>query len=126
MLFNYDMFIIAYSYLLAVIISSMFEINNVDVKGWWPIIIIIETIYAIVGGFIFALFSQLLPKDHQSYTHKFALALFFGYLLISGVPVIFDLNYTYRLNLFLLLVIAFSAFHLVACLISFWNKKYKY
>lgn len=75
-LFNWDAFILSFSFLLGCLISLLFAYDNSDVKGWWVLIIYFYTLY----GFIFSVaFSTiaLLIKNHKIYTMIFSLLIIF-------------------------------------------------
>ena len=62
--FNRDLFILSFSFLLACLISLLFAYNNSDAKGWWPFIIYFITLYGLFYSFIFSIIA-LLIKNHK-------------------------------------------------------------
>jgi hypothetical protein len=93
----------------------VFQVNNVDAKGWWPLIIILGGIYAIIGGLFFSLIAMLLNKNHSSYTNSFAIIFFLGYLALSILPNFYLVHFSQD-NLFLFFVTLLFSFHLLVCL----------
>ena len=78
-LFNRDLFILSFSFLLACLISLLFAYNNSDAKGWWPLIIYFVTLYGLLYSFAFSIIA-LLIKNHKIYIIAFSFLII---LLIS-------------------------------------------
>lgn len=114
--FRRDMFLISYSFLLAFITALIFQVNNVDAKGWWPLIIILSGVYAIIGGLLFSLLALLLDKNHSLYTNIFATTFFLGYVVVSLLPIYFNLTYFSQNHLFIFFIIILFTVHLLICL----------
>lgn len=123
--FNRDMFIIAYSCLLAFVASLIFQSNNVDARGWWPLVIVIGAMYGILIGLIYAAFATLLRKEHDSYTNKFGIALFLGYFVISLLPLYFNFASFSQTHLFISFIILLLGFHLLICLGAQLTRKHR-
>ncbi|KTD15497.1 hypothetical protein Lgra_0163 [Legionella gratiana] len=114
--FKRDMFLISYSCLIAFITALIFQVNNVDAKGWWPLIIILSGVYAIIGGLLFSLLALLLDKNHSFYTSIFATTFFLGYVVLSLLPTYFNLTYFSQNQLFIYFIIILFTVHLLICL----------
>ncbi|WP_258957694.1 hypothetical protein [Legionella sainthelensi] len=114
--FKRDMFLISYSCLISFITALIFQVNNVDAKGWWPLIIILSGVYAIIGGLLFSLLALLLDKNHSLYTNIFATTFFLGYVVISLLPIYFNLTYFSQNHLFIFFIIILFTVHLLICL----------
>ena len=70
-LFNRDLFILSFSFLLACLISLLFTYDNSDAKGWWVLIIYFITLYGLFFSLIFSVIA-LLIKNHKIYTMIFS------------------------------------------------------
>ncbi|WP_174714453.1 hypothetical protein [Legionella sainthelensi] len=114
--FKRDLFIISYSCLISFITALIFQVNNVDAKGWWPLIIILSGVYAIIGGLLFSLLALLLDKNHWLYTNIFATTFFLGYVVLSLLPIYFKLTYFSQNHLFIFFIIILFTVHLLICL----------
>lgn len=112
--FLVDFFLIHYSFIFAFITSLVFQWDNVDAKGWWPIGIIIFEVYALFLGSLFAFISLLLKEEHRQYTYIFGLANFLGYLIISLLP--WRFHYLYGFDIWMLYTIGLFIFYLVFCI----------
>lgn len=75
-LFNRDLLLLSFSFLLGCLISLCFAYNNSDAKGWWFFIIYFMTLYGLIFSFVFSIFA-LLIKNHKIYT------LIFSFLIIG-------------------------------------------
>ncbi|MDP3705725.1 MAG: hypothetical protein Q8R24_07420 [Legionellaceae bacterium] len=84
-LFNRDLLILSFSFLLACLVSLMFSLNNSDVKGWWPLIICFTTLYSLAFSFIFSIIA-LLIKNHRTYTMIFSFLIMVLMSLGSFLP----------------------------------------
>lgn len=73
-LFNRDMFILSFSFLLGFLISLLFAYDNSDVKGWWVLIIYFISLYGLIFSLIFSAIA-LLIKNHKAYTLVFSLLI---------------------------------------------------
>lgn len=70
-LFNRDLFILSFSFLLGCLVSLLFAYNNSDAKGWWSLIIYFITLYGLVFSVLFSTI-VLLIKNHKTYTMIFS------------------------------------------------------
>ena len=66
-LFNRDLLILSFSFLLGCQISLCFAYNNSDAKGWWVFIIYFMTVYGLIFSSVFSIFAMLI-KNHKFYT----------------------------------------------------------
>lgn len=73
-IFNRDLFILSFSFLLACLFSLLFSYNNSDVRGWWVFIIYFITLYGLFFSLIFSIIA-LLIKNHTIYTMIFSILI---------------------------------------------------
>ena len=65
-LFNRDLFILSFGFLLGCLVSLLFAYNNSDAKGWWALIIYFITLYGLLFSVVFSVIA-LLIKNHKTY-----------------------------------------------------------
>lgn len=80
--FSFDLFVMTYVFVVAIIVGLMFEDKNPDVLGWWPVMVILGCIFGLGWSLIFSGFAALL-KSHEKYTKSFALIIVTGLILIQ-------------------------------------------
>jgi len=66
-LFNRDIFILSFSFLLGFLISLLFAYDNSDAKAWWVLIIYFISMHGLIFSLIFSAIA-LLIKNHKAYT----------------------------------------------------------
>lgn len=112
--FYQDLFLITYCFFLGVLCSLIFQCNNSDVKGWWPLIIYIMGIY----GFVFALcfsFVALFLDKHKIYTIVFLVIIFFAFLLSNFWPMYLQVLYLGDVSSFSVIYFTLIGAHLLFC-----------
>ncbi|CDZ76135.1 hypothetical protein BN59_00401 [Legionella massiliensis] len=75
-LFLRDSFILSFSFLLACLISLLFQYDNSDVRGWWSFIIYLFALYGLFFSLTFSIMA-LLIKNHKRYTLIFSFLIIF-------------------------------------------------
>ncbi|HVT62844.1 MAG TPA: hypothetical protein VHD33_05075 [Legionellaceae bacterium] len=132
-LFIRDSFILSYSFLLAGLLSLILAYDNSDVKGWWPLIIYLITLYGLFFSLIFSIIAFLI-KNHKIYTIIFSLLII---LLVSlgkflptylPIPLIRDVDTFFAITGSLLIVhclfaIGYKIARLFQCKKKVHNKK---
>ncbi|HDV5773756.1 TPA: hypothetical protein RJD76_002908 [Legionella pneumophila] len=84
--FKTDLFLISTSFLLAGFLSLMMDLNNSDLRAFWPFLILFISIYGFVFSLIYALLGLFLNENHTKYTLFFASAIMLIYSLLSFFP----------------------------------------
>ncbi|WP_131795977.1 hypothetical protein [Fluoribacter gormanii] len=84
--FKTDLFLISTSFLLAGFLSLMMDLNNSDLRAFWPFLIFFISIYGFVFSLIYALLGLFLNENHKKYTLFFASAIMLIYSLLSFFP----------------------------------------
>ncbi|QBS13491.1 hypothetical protein [Legionella geestiana] len=123
MAFGRDVFIINYSVVFSFVASLIFQRNNVDARGWWPVLIIMSEFYAILFGLVFAVLALLLKTQHDKYTERFAQALAISFISLTFLPFYFNLGPTDHIHTSTIWMILLFSVHLFACLVSRLRKK---
>jgi hypothetical protein len=119
-IFYTDIFIINYSFLLALLTSLVFQRSNVDARGWWPIAIILGELFALLSGLAFSILALMLHKYHNRYTNGFAIAIFVGYIIFSLLP--WRYVHSGPVDLFTSYILLLFIFHLINCLYQQFKK----
>lgn len=68
--FNRDLFMINYSFLLAGLLSLLFQYSNSDARGWWPLFLYFNSLEGFIFSLLFSLIALMLPP-HKNYTITF-------------------------------------------------------
>lgn len=84
--FKIDLFLITTPFLLAGFVSLMMDLNNSDLRAFWPFFIFFVSLF----GFIFSLFYSLsglaFIESHKKYTVFFSVVIMSIYSLLSFLP----------------------------------------
>jgi len=64
--FGRDLFMISYSFVLAGLFSLLFQYNNSDIKGWWPVFFYFNSLVGVLFAFVYSLIALMLPR-HKMY-----------------------------------------------------------
>lgn len=116
MAFGRDVFIINYSVVFSFVASLIFQRNNVDARGWWPVFIIMSEFYAILFGLVFAVLALLLKPQHDRYTDRFAQALTISFISLTFLPFYFKVGATGHIHTSTIWTILLFSVHLLVCL----------
>jgi len=65
--FNQDLFLLTFSLISGELLSFLFQFNNVDLLGWWPVVINFVAIYGFLFAFAFSIIA--LRLDNQKEIH---------------------------------------------------------
>lgn len=65
--FNQDLFLLTFSLISGELLSFLFQFKNVDLLGWWPVVIDLMAIYGFLFAFVFSLIALGLD-NHKKYT----------------------------------------------------------
>ena len=113
--FIWDLFTITFSFILGGLISLLFEYNNTDARGWWPLIIFFISFCGLVFSSIYSLLSLLLPY-HKRYTMVFACLIITILSLSKFFPRYLSLGFLGEHDFFLIMEILLISVHLLICL----------
>lgn len=105
--FNRDFFLISFSFISGHLLSLLFQYNNSDAIGWWPLAIYFISAFGILFAFIFSLIALML-NNHKKYTLIYSLVIilnqiFISFMLYLGPLSIFAKTKTYYI-IFLILI----------------------
>lgn len=85
MAFFRDVYVISYSFVLAILLSLLFAHSNADARGWWPFIVGWLAICGFLFATIFSYIAMLLDK-HKSYTGIFAVGIVLSFSFMNFFP----------------------------------------
>ncbi|MBA2651646.1 MAG: hypothetical protein H0U73_05195 [Tatlockia sp.] len=118
--FQRDLFIINYVFIFAVCASLLFQGNNVDARGWWPIFVIFSGLFGLGIALLFSVFALLLNKNHRYYTQGFAVILTLFLTFPNVMPSITKGFTSFcGMDLFYFSLILLLGIHLVVCLSAY-------
>ena len=82
--FKVDLFLITTTFLITGCISLITEINNVDLRGFWPFYLFFISIYGFVFSLNYSIISIQIKVEHTKYTLCFSsiIALLFSALML--------------------------------------------
>lgn len=118
-----DVFIINYSVVFSFVASLIFQRNNADARGWWPVLIIMSEFYAILFGLVFAVLALLLKTQHDKYTDRFAQILAISFISLTFLPFYFKVGATDHVHTSTIWMILLFSVHLLVCLGARLRKK---
>lgn len=91
--FARDLFLISFGFISGYFLYLMFEYNNSDVRGWWPLAIYFIAVQGLTFAFVFSLSATTLG-EHKKYT------LFFVGVLMLFLSSMDFLSPLYPLSIF--------------------------
>lgn len=113
--FNRDFFLISYSFISGNLISLLFQYNNSDTLGWWPLGIYIISVFGVVFAWLFSLIAMML-KNHKKYTLIFSMVLISVLIFISFMMHLEPLSIYAKYETFYIIFSIIISIHLVLCL----------
>lgn len=84
--FKIDLFLITTSFLLAGFVFLIMNLNNSDLRAFWPFFIIFISVFGYIFSLIYALLGLLLDENHKQYTLIFSIIIMSVYSLLSIFP----------------------------------------
>lgn len=77
-----DFFLISYSFISGDLIALIAQYNNSDALGWWPVGVVIVSVFGLLFAFIYSLIAMLL-NSHRKYTGLFFIMIIVFFMFIS-------------------------------------------
>jgi hypothetical protein len=114
-IFQQDLFLISYSFILGSLLSFIFNFNNSDVRGWWPMALYIITYFGVLFAFIFSLSGKIL-NNHKKYTFAFFYLIIVLIPLLSFLPYIWPFSIYGKRDFFYEAMSLLLGIHLLCCL----------
>ena len=84
--FKIDLFLITTSYLLAGFVTLMMDLNNSDLRSFWPFFIFFISVFGFIFSLIYSLSGLVFNESHKKYTLYFSVAIMSIYSLLSVFP----------------------------------------
>jgi hypothetical protein len=91
--FSRDFFLITFGILSGYMLYLVFQYNNSDARGWWPLVIYFIAARGVVFALLFSLFAMIL-NGHKKYT------LIFTFVLMALLIFIISMEYLYPKSFF--------------------------
>lgn len=112
--FRLDFFLISYSFIFGDLISLIFQYNNSDALGWWPIGNCIVSAFGLIFAFIFSLIAMLL-NNHRKYTALYSIIIITSLIIISFMMYLDPLSVYAQSKAFYMIFFMLLALHFVFC-----------
>ena len=110
--FRRDLFLIFYGFILSFLLSMLFEYDNADVLGWWPVILLLVSLYGMLFAVSFSLMALLLG-NHKRYTVIFSIVIL---LLMTFMPTYIPIPFLGRVGVVHVCMGLLICTHLFLCL----------
>lgn len=85
--FKRDLFLITFGFMVAFTFPLIFEYNNSDALGWWPLVILIGCLYGLFYALVFSLIS-LIIDHHKKQTIVFVFLIIMLILIENIIPMV--------------------------------------
>lgn len=121
-IFARNQFILSYGFLIGCLFSLLFYYNNIDVKGWWPLIVYFITFYGLFFSTIFSLVSLLINRT-KIYTIIFTLIIISLVSLGKFIPKYLPIPNIGNIETFYVLTVSLLVVH---CFYAIFFKMMKY
>lgn len=113
--FFQDCFLISYSFIAGNLLSLLFQYNNSDVLGWWPITIYFSSLIGVLFAIMFSLFAIML-NIHKKYTLVYSVILVLVQMFISFMMHLNPLSIFARDKTYYAVFLFLIGMHLFICL----------
>jgi hypothetical protein len=120
--FKRDLFIISYSFLLAGLLSLLFQFNNADVRGWWPIFLYFNCLVGFIFAFVYSLIALLL-LSHKNYLVFFSSLIIFLITLIKFWPHTINFLFIEKMECYYAIIISLLIIHITSVFVYISYKK---
>ena len=112
--FNRDLFLISFSFISGNLLSLLFQYNNSDTLGWWPLAIYFVSAFGILFAIAFSLIAMML-NNHKKYTLIYSLVLIFTLMFISLMMHLDPLSTVAKSETFYIIFLILIGIHLLLC-----------
>jgi hypothetical protein len=113
--FYRDFFLITYGVLSGHMLYSVFQYNNSDARGWWPLVIYFITAIGIVFAIFYSLFAMIL-NSHKKYTFGFSFVLIILLMFISSMEHLYPMSFFANSKAYFICLLLLIGMHSLLCL----------
>ena len=113
--FNRDLFLISLSFVSGDLLSLLFQYNNSDTLGWWPLIIYFIAAFGILFAVIFSLIAMML-NGHKRYTLIYSFVIILTIMFISFMMHLDPFSFFAKSETFYIIFLLLIGIHLLLCL----------
>lgn len=113
--FIQDLFLISFSFISGNLLSLLFQYNNSDTLGWWPLGIYFISAFGILFAIIFSLIALML-NNHKKYTLIYSLVIILNLMFISFMMHLDRLSIFAKFETFYIIFLLLIGIHLLLCL----------
>lgn len=114
--FNLDLFLISFTFISGYLLSLLFQYNNSDTLGWWPIAIYFIAAFGILFAFIFSITAMIL-NNHIKYTLFYSATLVITLMFISFMTYLNPVSFFAKNETFYIIFLVLIGIHLLICLV---------
>ncbi|MBY0544729.1 MAG: hypothetical protein K2Q14_04185 [Gammaproteobacteria bacterium] len=113
--FKRDLFLISFSFISGHLLSLLFQYNNSDALGWWPLAIYFISAFGILFAIIFSLIAMML-NNHKKYTLIYSITIILTLIFISLMMHLDSFSFFARSETFYIIFLLLGGIHLLLCL----------
>jgi hypothetical protein len=110
-----DFFLITYGVLSGYMLYLVFQYNNTDARGWWPLVIYFITARGIIFAFFFSLLAMIF-NGHKKYTLFFTFALILLLMFISYMEYLYPMSFFAHSEAYSIGLLLLMGIHVSLCL----------
>lgn len=112
--FRRDLFLIFFSFIASGLLSLLFQYNNSDMRGWWPLFMYTTSVYGLIFTVIFS-YSALIVNNHKMYLIIFSFIISIIILFSKFWPYYISVFFIGSINTYLVIMCSLISFHLLVC-----------
>lgn len=113
--FKRDLFLVGYSFISGYLLSLLFQYDNSDTRGWWPLTIYFITAVGSLFACIFSLIAMML-NYHKKYTLACSFVLILSLMFVSFMMHLNPLSVFAKYETFYIILLFLIGLHLLLCL----------
>jgi len=113
--FKRDLFLISFSFIAGDLLSLLFQYNNSDALGWWPLAIYVVSAFGILFAVIFSLVAMML-NNHKVYAVIYSIVLILVHMFASFMMHLDPLSFFSQSGTFYIVFLFLICVHFLICL----------
>ena len=122
-----DLFLIFYALFLGGLILMCLEKNNTDLRGWWPFVLLFQSVIYMIFSFLFTSLFQIIPR-HKLYTYIWFFIILFSWPALHYLPFKTNIWLLGSVDTFYMLLLGYLFVNVFIILIwkkarTLWNNK---
>lgn len=121
--FKTDLFWVSTSFFLAAVLSILLDLNNSDLRGWWPYVIYFKAFFGIFFSWGYALLGMAIKRNHIKYTSLISLGIILSNTLLKYLPSSISLFQELKIESFYFISALIFLIHLGVCFMSYMSRR---